>query len=281
MSDYFKAHDLFLTKASFTDLNEQNLTEKINSVIAKLQKKSKTIISIFGLAGVGKGTLSDLLAKNLSIPNLDTGKIWRAITYIYTTLNLEINPKNTDLVLRNLRINVKNSQLEFCFDDKILTHTDLKNGLIDSKVSIIAKDYYAHQHFFGKCLEVYQNMGTAFVRDGRGANPKDLRLAEENGFKIIRILLDCSDKVKWERYYHNIFLNKRGNNLNLENSNEFEKKLRQEFEINIIARNNRDIINQQELGNGLITAQTGVINSDNLTPSDVLKLAINFIDQSL
>jgi cytidylate kinase len=277
MSDYFGAHDLFLTKTSFNS----DLNEKINLLIAKLQRNPKTIVSIFGLAGVGKGTLSDLLAKNLSIPNLDTGKIWRAITYIYTTLNLEINTESTDLVLKNLQINVKNSQLEFCFNDKILTHTDLKNGLIDSKVSIIARDGYTHQRFFGKCLEVYQNIGMAFVRDGRGASPKDLRLAEENSFKIIRILLDCSDKVKWERYYHNIFLNKRGNNLNLENSPEFESKLRQEFEINIIARNNRDIINQQELGNGLITPQTGVINSDNLTPDDVLKLAIDFIDQNL
>ena len=274
MADYFGAHNLFLEPVIFGP-------QKIESLISKLQKNPKIIISVFGLAGVGKGTLSDLLAKNLLIPNLDTGKIWRAITYIYTTLSLEISPQNTDLVLSKLHIIAKSSQLEFHFEDQKLLHTDLKNGLIDSKVSIIAGDNYTHQQFFIRCLEVYQKIDTAFVRDGRGASPKDIRLAETDGFRVIRILLDCSDKVKWERYYNNIFLNKRGNNLNLENTQEFEIKLRKEFETNIIARNNRDILNQQELGNGLITPQTGVIKSDNLGPEEVLQITLNFIDQEV
>lgn len=274
MADYFGVHNLFLEPVSFGP-------QKIESLISKLQKNPKIIISIFGLAGVGKGTLSDLLAKNLLIPNLDTGKIWRAITYIYTTLSLEISQQNTDLVISKLHIKAENSQLEFHFEDQKLLHTDLKNGLIDSKVSIIAGDNYTHQQFFIRCLEVYQKIGTAFVRDGRGASPKDIRLAETDGFRVIRILLDCSDKVKWERYYNNIFLNKRGNNLNLENTQEFETKLRKEFETNIIARNNSDILNQQELGNGLITLQTGVIKSDNLDPEKVLQIALDFIDQEV
>ena len=277
MADYFGNHNLFLS-----DLDANFDLEKcLTNLSKKLQQNPKTIISIFGLAGVGKGTLSDLLAQKLNIPNLDTGKIWRAITYIYTTLNLEISQENSDLVLSLLQVSIKDAKFEFQFQDKILTHTDLKNGLIDSKVSIIARNNYTYNRFFDKCLEIYQSIGVAFVRDGRGATPRDIAMACDDGFKIIKILVDCSDEVKWQRYYHNIFLNKRGNNLNLENTTEFEANLKKEFEINIVARNNRDIINQIELGNGLITPDTAVINNDKLSPNQVLELALKFIDSSL
>jgi len=268
--NFFDGHKLFLDKTTYPIDQIANLKHKI---------PPKTIISIFGLAGVGKGTLSQKLANSLEIPNLDTGKIWRALTYIYTTLNLEINDINSDLVFEKLGVLVEENELKFQFQDKILTHTDLKNGLIDSKVSLIAKDDYTHQKFFGKCLEIYRTIeNSAFVRDGRGASPKDIRLAESDGFRIVRILLDCSDNVKWKRYYQNIFINKRGNNSNIEESKEFEEKLKKEFEINILERNTRDIESQLKLGNGLITPETAVIINDNMTPQEVLETVFNYLD---
>ena len=263
-------HQFFLDKTSFPIEEIPDLKTKI---------PAKTIISIFGLAGVGKGTLSQMLADKLVILNIDTGKIWRALTYIYTSLNLEINNENSDLVFQKLDVLVENGELKFRFEDKILAHTDLKNGLIDSKVSLIAKDDYTQQKFFTKCLEIYQSIGNAaFIRDGRGASPKDIMLAENNGFRIIRIMLDCSDRIKWKRYYQNIFINKRGNNSNLEDSPELEIKLRKEFEINILERNERDIQSQIKLGNGLITENTAVLINDNLAPQEVLDIVLSYLN---
>ena len=270
LDELLQKHQFFLDKANFPTTQISILKNKI---------PAKTIISIFGLAGVGKGTLSQMLADKLEIPNLDTGKIWRALTYIYTSLNLEISNENSDLVFKKLSVLVENGELKFQFEGKTLLHTDLKNGLIDSKVSLIAKDDYTHQKFFTKCLEVYQIIsGVAFVRDGRGASPKDIKLAESDGFKIVRIMLDCSDQTKWKRYYQNIFINKRGNNSNLEDSPELEKKLQKEFQINILERNERDIESQMKLGNGLITDDTAVIINDNLTPQEVLETVLNYLD---
>lgn len=269
LDELLQKHQFFLDKTNFP-IEISTLKNKI---------PAKTIISIFGLAGVGKGTLSQMLAQKLGIPNLDTGKIWRALTYIYTSLNLEINNENSDLVFENLSVLVEGGELKFQFQGKILAHTDLKNGLIDSKVSLIAKDDYTHQKFFQKCLEIYQSIGNmAFVRDGRGANPKDIKLAENAGFKIVRIMLDCSDETKWKRYYQNIFINKRGNNSNLEDSPELQQKLQKEFQINILERNERDIDSQIKLGNGLITENTAVIINDNMNPQEVLDTVLTYLD---
>jgi len=246
--------------------------------ILKHNLPTKLIIRVYGLAGVGKGTLSDSLAKFLAIPNIDSGKVWRAITYIYSNLNLEINDANTDLVFSKLQTFLDADKVGFQFQGEILTYDKLKNGFIDSRVSHYARNLYAQSRFFQHNADFYLNvLNQPFVYDGRGSNSPDVTIAEDNGFKIVRVLVDCSDTTKWQRYYQAILRK----DPSLDDNDEVRAQLREEFEINIIQRNIRDIQTQQELGNSLITADSGILINDNMNVEQMTQSTLAFINQSI
>ena len=48
------------------------------------------VIAIDGPAGAGKSTISKLIAKNLGINYIDTGAMYRAITYKCLKLGIDI-----------------------------------------------------------------------------------------------------------------------------------------------------------------------------------------------
>ena len=51
------------------------------------------VIAIDGPAGAGKSTISKLIAKNLGINYIDTGAMYRAITYKCLKLGIDINDR--------------------------------------------------------------------------------------------------------------------------------------------------------------------------------------------
>ncbi len=61
----------------------------------------KMVIAIDGYSGSGKGTLARLLSEHLQIPHLDSGSIYRMITY-YLCPDQKFNPANIDIVLDNI-----------------------------------------------------------------------------------------------------------------------------------------------------------------------------------
>lgn len=273
MSYYPSDVGIKLTKQSFDEVKIEHLKKTL---------PKNLIIRVYGMAGVGKGTLSGSLASVLGIPNLDSGKIWRALTYIYKKLELKDTPENTDKVFSELKVEDTGHLVNLFHNDKLLEHDNLKNEFIDSRVFLYASKEANQQKFFKFNSNIYQNiMKTAFVLDGRGANPPDVKLAEEGGMQVIRILLDANEEVIIQRYIDNHIKINRASDPDFVLTDEASEKLKQEVKTTIIARNKRDVETQQKLGNGLVSKDSGIIDSSYMSPQEVLETALSFINSRL
>ncbi len=93
------------------------------------------IIAIDGPAGVGKGEVSDLLAKKLNFYRLDTGDTYRALALAVIENNIKIN--ETDkivLLLKTLKIDINE------FGEVFLNGRNVTNRLKDNDVNDIVSD---------------------------------------------------------------------------------------------------------------------------------------------
>lgn len=89
----------------------------------------KINIAIDGYSSCGKGTLAKALAKSLHYTFIDTGAMYRAVTY--SLLENFIDIDNTDAVIKHL----PNLQITFNYQpDKNFYHTVLNNVDIESEI---------------------------------------------------------------------------------------------------------------------------------------------------
>ncbi len=74
-------------------------------------KEKKEIIAIDGPAASGKSTIADLVAKNLNVPYISTGNMYRTITYYMIKNNIDIDSLNNESVQQYLnKINLEYKQ---------------------------------------------------------------------------------------------------------------------------------------------------------------------------
>ena len=270
---YPKNIGILLSKNSFD-------FEKLDFLKSNLSKT--VIIRVYGLAGVGKGTLSENLSNILEIPNLESSMILRAATFGYLKLKLELNQQNTKKIFDKISIQIVENCLEFSFEGQVLDKKDLKAPEIDKNVTDFSSNVFIRQKFDETLDELVQEtFKTACVADGRGALEPYLLKAEKLGFTVIRILLDSSDEIKAQRYYGSFIKNKKSKNPNFVEEIEHKVEFLKEFEHNIVKRNNKDIQNILEKDLGLISLDSGLIDTSNLSPQEVLEIALGFIQKKL
>ena len=93
------------------------------------------IIAIDGPAGVGKGEISDLLAKKLNFYRLDTGDTYRALALAVIENNIKINETDKIIILlKNLKIDINE------FGEVFLNGRNVTNRLKDNDVNEIVSD---------------------------------------------------------------------------------------------------------------------------------------------
>jgi len=108
-------------------------------------KKDNLIIAIDGPSAVGKSTIGKLIAQELGYLYIDTGAIYRAITWKVLQKNIDLN--NEDLVsgiVSKIRISIKKIDCNFknyyhIFIDGEDVTEEIRNPKIDQNVSQIAK----------------------------------------------------------------------------------------------------------------------------------------------
>ncbi|MBH44115.1 MAG: cytidylate kinase [Gammaproteobacteria bacterium] len=98
------------------------------------------IITIDGLSGSGKTTISKMLSENMRWNLLDSGKLYRAIGYLVNQESLNMNEKSqVNLLVNNIRLNSSPEDTEykiFYMDNNISMHLENeKIGIIASQVA--------------------------------------------------------------------------------------------------------------------------------------------------
>lgn len=118
----------------------------MNWRIGKLMKKSGLIIAIDGPAAVGKSTMGKLIARELAFLYIDTGAIYRAITWKVLKNNININDENiisnlvsnTCVTIEKANCKSLNDYYHIFVDGKDVTE-EIRNPRIDQNVSQIAR----------------------------------------------------------------------------------------------------------------------------------------------
>ncbi|MFH1963192.1 MAG: (d)CMP kinase [bacterium] len=123
-------------------INREKIPSFYNSIffLNTMNNKKRLIITIDGPAGVGKSTLSKAIAKRLGLKHIDSGAIYRAITYkvltgisVHETSNNQLNPKSK---IQNPKLNgsigseddvvaiAKQIRIEYKTSDRIIIDGD-------------------------------------------------------------------------------------------------------------------------------------------------------------
>ena len=270
MSVYPKNIGIKLTKKSFSEKDIENLKKEL---------PKNLILRVYGLAGVGKGTLSKMLAKTLEIPNMESSLILRCATFIYENKNLPLNKENTDQVFQDMDIYIENQELKFGLNGAKIEKSQLKTANIDKNVTKYSSDLYVREKF-DKALDdlVQRVFDSAIVADGRGAFEPYLLNAEKHGFKVIRILVDADQKVKAQRYYQEYIKNQILADPDFIETEDLKEKVLTEFEQAILERDKKDVANIIDKKIGLISEDSGFLDTSNLTPQEALETALEFVN---
>lgn len=121
------------------------------------------VIAIDGPAGAGKSTISKLIAKNLGINYIDTGAMYRAITYECLKSGIDINDRQkvVDLCSRTEVDFVDNS----IYLDGVRLGEEIRTLEVSSKVSDVAKIPQVREFLLEKQREIGKRSDV--ILDGR------------------------------------------------------------------------------------------------------------------
>ena len=99
--------------------------------------KNNLVIAVDGPAGAGKSTIAKIIAENLKINYIDTGAMYRAITYKCLKNNIDINnEEEVSNLAKKTNIDFKDNNIYL--DGKILTD-EIRTIEVSNNVSNIAK----------------------------------------------------------------------------------------------------------------------------------------------
>ncbi len=149
-------------------------------------------IAIDGPAGSGKSTIAKLLSKKLKFEYIDTGALYRAITYIINKEKIDIDNKKkiTDIINSSVfKFNENKLYLNgFCIEKEI------RKNIISQNVSEIAAQPFI-RILLNKIIKSTSDNSENIIIDGRDIGTVVLPDAD------LKIYLDASSSVRALRRY--------------------------------------------------------------------------------
>ncbi|QCX38010.1 (d)CMP kinase [Aureibaculum algae] len=179
----------------------------------------KIIIAIDGFSSTGKSTIAKQLAKQLGYAYVDTGAMYRAVTFFA----MQHNYVSADFLKeKELIENLKNISLKFKYNEKLkfsemyLNDKNIEKEIRTMEVSRMVSKVAAISAVRRKLVEQQQEMGKdkGLVMDGRDIGTvvfpdAELKLfmtasAEKRATRRYKELLDKGDKVSFEEVLQNV-----------------------------------------------------------------------------
>lgn len=216
-------------------------------------KKSKISIAVDGPASAGKSTIARELAKRLDITYIDTGAMYRALTYKILKNNIDLDDEiNIKELLLTTKINFVDGNIHL---DGINVNEEIRNNTISQKVSAIAKLKIVRDYM----LEIQRDISynESVVMDGRDIGTIVL---PESNFKFF-ITASIEERSK-RRYLELSAKNKE--NISLD-------QIRDEIKERDFNDTTRDIAPLQKAKDAIL------IDNTNLTKEESLVKIINII----
>ena len=181
--------------------------------------KKRITIAIDGFSSTGKSTIAKQLAKELGYNYVDTGAMYRAVTY-YAMQQHFVGSDflKTDALIDNL----KNVNLKFKYNEKLkfsemfLNDINIEKEIRTIEVSKLVSKVSAISEVRKKLVFEQQEMGknSGIVMDGRDIGTvvfpdAELKLfmtasADKRATRRYKELLDRGDNVNYEEILHNV-----------------------------------------------------------------------------
>jgi len=184
-----------------------------------LKKEHKIVIAIDGFSSTGKSTIAKHLATKLNYLYVDTGAMYRAITY-YAMQKGFINAHHFDK--KALKADLVNIKLQFVYNDNLkfsemyMNEVNIEHEIRSIAVSKLVSKGSAISEVRRKLVEQQQKMGAdkGLVMDGRDIGTvvfpdAELKLfmtasPEKRATRRYKELLDKGHKVSYEEVLENV-----------------------------------------------------------------------------
>ncbi|UWD47357.1 (d)CMP kinase [Clostridioides difficile] len=121
------------------------------------------VIAVDGPAGAGKSTIAKIVAEKLNINYIDTGAMYRAVTYKCLKNNIDVNnEKEVIKIAKNSDIDFKNNSI---YLDQNIINDEIRTIEVSNNVSNVAKIKEVRKLM----VEVQRKIGTksSVILDGR------------------------------------------------------------------------------------------------------------------
>ncbi|MFI3230736.1 MAG: (d)CMP kinase [bacterium] len=267
---------VMFTITSIDDIKPNHIylkdARKLRPDLFNILSDKKFAVAIDGPAGTGKSTVAKIISKELNFIYIDTGALYRGITYYCLSNNLDIMSEESikgHLANINLAIKFENTKPQIYLNNNNITQ-NIRTEEISQKTSIVAQ----YKSVRDKLLDLQRNIAkyNNVIMDGRDIGTNILPSAD------VKIYLDADSHTRAVRRYNQL------EGERLKDSSTYVSKSTTDLEItlvqiekSIVERDFND--KNRDIAPLKIAGDATLINTTNLSIDEVCEKIILLIKQ--
>jgi len=225
--------------------------------------QEKINIAIDGYSSCGKGTLAKAIARKLNYLFIDSGAMYRAVTYYFIKNQPDINnPTEIELAFKNIKITFNHSKEEDFFEtilNGVSIEKEIREMEVSQMVSRVSKIDEVRTFLVAQQQEISKNKGV--VMDGRDIGTVVLPNAE------LKLFMTANLEIRAERRYKELIQSG-------------HKEI--SYEMVVANLKERDFIDSNRKNSPLKQSEEAiVIDNSDITKEAQLDLALSYVNQVL